>query len=75
MCVKKILTRQIGCCLKLDFQIRIYLPEASDYSTVQNTTGMISCKTWNTCVEYSIQKYKFDIQKTECSMFMSNILK
>ena len=45
--------------------------EASSLSTAQNAARKISCKTWNSPVEYFNRECKHDIQEYEGNMFNS----
>ena len=54
---------------KLDFKKMDQHTGASGYSTAPNAARTISCKAWNSPVEYSSGKCKHDIKEFKGNMF------
>ena len=57
---------------KLDFPKVDHTQGASGQSTVPNTARTISCKAWNSPVEYPSRESKHNIKESEDNMFNPN---
>ena len=50
---------------KLDFQKWTNMQETSDWSTPPNVTRTVSCKAWNSPVDYPNRESKHEINESE----------